>query len=162
MRNLLKPLLLLFISFLLLCLLELLVRHLKLRNAGDESRDHVVEVSYMPAKLKSNYEGRIWNQTFSTNRYGFRGEPGFSLQPTKSEFRLMALGDSIGVGLGIKPFHHYTKVLEKYLNRPGTPRRFHHQCGWPRLQPFQLLRLLEACGASVPASNGDRRNRDVQ
>ena len=144
MRNLLKPLLLLFISFLLLCLLELLVRHLKLRNAGDESRDHVVEVSYMPAKLKSNYEGRIWNQTFSTNRYGFRGEPDFSLQPTKSEFRLMALGDSIGVGLGIKPFHHYTKVLERYLNRPGTPRRFHHQCGWPGLQPFQLLRLLEA------------------
>ena len=30
------------------------------------------------------------------------------------------MGDSIGVGLGIEPFHHYTKVLERDLNRQRT------------------------------------------
>ena len=115
----------LLVSVALLAALELLVRHLKLRNAGDETRNHVVETSYMPVKLKSNHQGRIWNRSFSTNQHGFRGEPDFSLRPTKGEFRILSLGDSIGVGLGIEPFHHYTKVLERDLNRQCTRRRFH-------------------------------------
>ena len=56
-----------------LCISELSIRYLNLKEVG-EPRHDVVETSYMPTKLKANYQGTVMGQPFSTNQYGFHGE----------------------------------------------------------------------------------------
>ncbi|MBI4447231.1 MAG: hypothetical protein HY645_15170 [Acidobacteria bacterium] len=96
---------------------ELWIRHTHLSNLTGETRDHVVETPYLPVKLKANHRGLVWGKSFHTNRYGFRGEDDFALEPHGGEFRILSLGDSIGFGLGIEPAQHYIKVLERELRR---------------------------------------------
>lgn len=103
---------------------ELLVRYVHLKDVRSEKRDHVVKTPYMPVKLKGNYQGLVWGRAFSTNRYGFRGEPDFEPKPEEGEFRILSLGDSIAFGLGIEAGDHYTKVLERNLNDLATGGRF--------------------------------------
>ena len=106
-----------------LCISELSIRYFNLKEIG-EPRHDVVESSYMPAKLKANYQGSIMGLPFSTNTYGFRDETDFWRVPEKDEFRILSLGDSIGVGLGVKASAHYTKALENIFNQQGLSHRF--------------------------------------
>jgi len=105
---------------------ELLLRY-SILSSSQERRDHVEERAYMPIKFRGNYQGTFWKVPFKTNRFGFRDEPDFGLKPSPNEFRVLALGDSIGFGLGIAASDHYTKVLERRLNEdPRNPgRKFH-------------------------------------
>ena len=107
----------------LLAVAELLLRHSILSKA-DERRNHVRATTYMPVKFKSHYRGVFWGVPFVTNRYGFRDEPDFEPTPRKGEVRILSVGDSIGFGLGIPAHAHYTKVLERQLNK--NSRRRHH------------------------------------
>jgi lysophospholipase L1-like esterase len=102
---------------------EFTVRYLHIGGSA-ETRDHLIEADYMPAKNKPNYEGRIWNVPFKTNEYGLRDEENFPLLPAPGEFRIMSLGDSIAFGLGIPAREHYTKILERNLNHAGVRGRF--------------------------------------
>lgn len=119
----LSSLIFLLVFSLAFCVCEFWVRYFQLRNV-DETRDHVIQTPYMPVKLKGNFRGRIWNRSFATNQYGFRGEPDFGRTPPRNEFRILSLGDSIGFGLGIEPSDHYTKVLERNLNEQAAGVRF--------------------------------------
>ena len=98
-----------------LCVSELSIRYFNLKEIG-EPRYDIVEGPYMPAKLKANYQGSIMGLPFSTNTYGFRDGTDFRRVPEKDEFRILSLGDSIGVGLGVRSSAHYTKALEKIFN----------------------------------------------
>jgi hypothetical protein len=99
---------------------ELLLRWHSAGNAT-EKLDHVEETEYTPIRFKGNYEGSLWGIDFRTNRFGFRDEPEFSIEPEAGEYRILSLGDSIGFGLGIPSKKHYTKVLQEELNHdsPG-------------------------------------------
>ncbi|MDA2935520.1 hypothetical protein MYX82_14465 [Acidobacteria bacterium AH-259-D05] len=79
----------------------------------------------MPAKLRSSYSGSVWGIPFSTNKYGFRDEEELSKTPPPGEFRILALGDSIGFGVAIQARDHYTKVAQVRLNRSDSGRRYH-------------------------------------
>ena len=89
---------------------ELLLRWSSVRNAT-EKLDHVEETEYTPIRFKGNYQGSLWGIDFRTNRFGFRDEPEFPIEPEAGEYRILSLGDSIGFGLGIPSEKHYTKVL---------------------------------------------------
>jgi len=91
---------------------------------GGETRDHVVQADYMPAKMKPNYQGRIWAVPFRTNRYGLRDEDDFPENPAPGEYRLLSLGDSIAFGLGIPITAHYTKLLERRLTESTAGVRY--------------------------------------
>lgn len=104
---------------------------------ASESRNHVIQTAGMPITFKPNYQGRIWDIPFRTNRYGFRGEPDFPRQPADGEIRVLSLGDSIGFGLGIAAADHYTKVAERRLQ--------------PDL-PHQRLRIVNAGGQGYSPS----------
>ena len=112
-----------FGPILLFTTIELWLRQTVISSAS-EKRDHVVETSYMPIKLKANYEGLLWNVPFSTNRYGFRSEVDFTKKPTPMEYRILSLGDSIGFGIGISQLAHYTQILQKHLNNDAN-NQFH-------------------------------------
>ncbi|HXK61336.1 MAG TPA: SGNH/GDSL hydrolase family protein [Acidobacteriota bacterium] len=103
-------------------LVELGLRHLYAGN-GDETRDHLVQADYMPAKMKANYRGQIWGVPFRTNRFGLRDEEDFSETAPAGEYRILSLGDSIAFGLGLPASSHYTKLLEKKLNEAETSTR---------------------------------------
>jgi hypothetical protein len=102
---------------------ELIVRQLQLAGST-ETRDHLTEADYMPAKNKPHYSGRIWDVPFKTNQYGLRDEEDFPVTPAQGEYRIISLGDSIAFGLGIPAQDHYTKILERNLNKADTPSRF--------------------------------------
>ena len=93
---------------------ELVVKVFK--GVGEARRD-TVSAAFMPARLKGNYRGEVMGLPFETNRYGFRGEEDFDLQPAEQEFRILALGDSVGVGLGVVAVDHYSQALERQLNQ---------------------------------------------
>ncbi len=106
-----------------LCISELSIRFLNLKELG-EPRHDVVEVSYMPTKLKANYQGTVMCKPFSTNQYGFPSDSNLRRTPPPGEFRILSLGDSVGIGLGIEPSARYTKVLETNLNKHEASERF--------------------------------------
>lgn len=95
---------------------ELILRWSSVNNAA-EKLDHVEAAEYTPIRFRGNYQGSLWGIPFHTNRFGFRDEPEFSEEPETNEYRILSLGDSIGFGLGIQSEEHYTKVLERALNR---------------------------------------------
>ncbi len=112
-----------FLSSLLFLVTELLIRWYYL---GDqEGRYDVEETSYMPTRLKSNYQGELLGVPFSTNQYGFRDEENFSKVPPPGEFRILSLGDSVGFGLAIEAADHYSKVAQRRLNGLDPSRRYH-------------------------------------
>lgn len=102
---------------------ELIVRYAN-TSGNAETADHLREADYMPAEMKPNYHGRMWGVPFSTNRFGLRDEDDFPEEPPPGEYRILSLGDSIAFGLGIPAPAHYTKILERNLNRVGGPTRF--------------------------------------
>lgn len=114
----------LLVSLVVFWIAELLIRHSVL-SSSTERRDHLVETSYIPVKLKSHYQGIFWEVPFSTNQYGFRGESDFSKTPETGEYRILSLGDSIGFGLGILSSTHYSQVLERNLNQKTSSQKFH-------------------------------------
>lgn len=89
----------------------------KVFKAAGEARKDTVSAAFMPARLKGNYRGVVMGLPFETNRYGFRGEEEFDLQPSEPEFRILALGDSVGVGLGVVAADHYSRQLESQLRQ---------------------------------------------
>ncbi|RPJ63398.1 MAG: hypothetical protein EHM23_01865 [Acidobacteria bacterium] len=95
---------------------ELTIRYLH-SGDGAETRDHLVQADYMPAKMKPHYQGRIWGIPFRTNRYGLRDEADFPENPAAGEYRVLSLGDSIAFGLGVPTAGHYTKLLESRLSQ---------------------------------------------
>ena len=99
----------------LLGCLEIIFRHLDLRNAR-EFPNYVVNGTYTPVKIKSNHRGIVAGIPVSTNRNGLRDEPDFEPVPPPNEFRILSMGDSIAFGLGIKSHDSYAKVLERRLN----------------------------------------------
>ncbi len=115
-----RPRLLLLVLLLILGLITVTFSEFWLRSSylgeAAESRDHAEETSYLPARLKPNYQGSMWGIPFKTNRYGFRGEEDFDYRPEPGQVRILSLGDSIGFGLGIPAAEHYGKVLERGLD----------------------------------------------
>lgn len=99
---------------------ELFIKEFK--GVGPARRD-TVEAAYMPIRLRGNYRGVVLDLPFETNRYGFRGEPDFPIQPEADEFRILFLGDSVGVGLGIPASDSYVKVAERTLSASAPDRR---------------------------------------
>ena len=124
-----RPRLLLLLLLLTLASIILLLSEFWLRSSylgeATESRDHAEETSYLPARLKANYQGKMWGIPFKTNRHGFRGEEDFDQRPEPGEVRILSLGDSIGFGLGIPATKHYGKVLERALNDQDERLRIH-------------------------------------
>ncbi|RPI25304.1 MAG: hypothetical protein EHM61_14755 [Acidobacteria bacterium] len=102
---------------------ELGLRYLHSGGAG-ETRDHLIQADYMPAKMKPHYQGRIWGVPFRTNRLGLRDEEDFPDSPPAGEYRILSLGDSIAFGLGVPTASHYTKLLETRLNQADGPTRY--------------------------------------
>jgi len=68
---------------------------------------------------RPNWRGSVWGVPITTNRWGFRDEPNFSEAPQPGEIRILALGDSIGFGVGIPASSHYTKIAEGMLKKNG-------------------------------------------
>ncbi len=120
--------LLLLLLLLILALITLTDGEFWLRSSylgeATESRDHAEETSYLPARLKPNYQGTMWGVPFKTNRHGFRDEEDFDYQPDAQEVRILSLGDSIGFGLGIPAAKRYGKVLERGLGSWDEKVRF--------------------------------------
>jgi len=104
-------------------IVELSLRHVH-SGEGGETRDHLVEPDYMPAKMQPHYQGRIWGVPFKTNRYGLRDEEDFPENPAPGEYRVLSLGDSIAFGLGVLTDAHYTKRLERRLNQENPDARY--------------------------------------
>ena len=100
----------------LLCAAELLLRYSIVRKATPNST-HTIEAEYLPAVTRPNWHGTVWGVPVTTNRYGFRDEPDFSETLPQGEVRILALGDSIGFGVGIPASSHYTKVAERALKK---------------------------------------------
>lgn len=112
-----------FLSSLLFLVTELLIRWSYL---GDqEGRYDVEETSFMPTRLKSNYQGELLGVPFSTNQYGFRDEEEFAQVPPPGESRILSLGDSVGFGLAIEAADHYSKIAQRRLNSLNPPGRYH-------------------------------------
>ncbi len=124
-----RPRLTLLLLLLILTSITLTATEFWLRSSylgrATESRDHAEETSYLPARLKANYQGTMWGVPFKTNRHGFRGEEDFDYKPDTQEVRILSLGDSIGFGLGIPAAEHYGKVLERGLASWNQKLRFH-------------------------------------
>lgn len=106
-----------------LTITEFTVRYINTKDVT-ETRDHLVNPGYMPAKMKPNYSGRIWDIPFKTNEFGLRDEESFSARKPAGEYRIMSLGDSIAFGLGLDAEDHYTKILQRNLNASGDSRHF--------------------------------------
>lgn len=138
---------------------ELLVREFK--GAGEARRD-TVEAPYMPIRLRGGYRGVVFGLPFETNRYGFRGEPDFPTRPEANEVRILFLGDSVGVGLGIRAADAYVKVAGRALSEtlPNRPVRAVNAAGQGyspssylaylrheglRLQPEAVVVEIELC-----------------
>ncbi len=98
---------------------ELLVKYI--RTPGPARRDTIAG-SYMPIRLRPNFRGPIGDiQEVITNRYGFRGESDFPRRRPDGEYRILALGDSIGFGFGVQPEETYSRQAEALLL--GGPKR---------------------------------------
>ncbi|MGH9338622.1 MAG: SGNH/GDSL hydrolase family protein [Acidobacteriota bacterium] len=107
----------------MLVLSELSVRYFHLKEIG-EPRHDAEEAPYMPLRLKANYQGALLDLQFSTNQYGFRDEDDFPRTAPAGEYRILALGDSVGFGIGVPAADHYTQVLEQELNAGFPSRQF--------------------------------------
>lgn len=70
-------------------------------------------------RYKSNMDSRMsspdYDVPFVTNSVGMRDRP-FALAKPQGVFRILNLGDSFGVGHGIRSEETYSKVLEELLN----------------------------------------------
>ena len=115
---------LIFVLAILFSAAELLLRYSIVRKAPPNST-HTVEAGYLPVVTRANWHGTIWGVPVTTNRYGFRDEPDFSMTPLPDEIRIMALGDSIGLGVGIPASSHYTKVAERALKKNEDGQNYH-------------------------------------
>ncbi|MFB3902651.1 MAG: SGNH/GDSL hydrolase family protein [Acidobacteriota bacterium] len=117
-------LLLLTLAFgIVLVILELSLRYMYSPEGG-ETRDHLVQADYMPARMKPHYQGQILGVPFKTNRYGLKDEEDFPENPVANEYRILSLGDSIAFGLKIPTQAHYTKLLERALNGRSSEIRY--------------------------------------
>ncbi len=92
---------------------ELFVRAFK--GVGPARTDSV-QPDYMPIRVRGDYHGTVFDLPYNTNRYGFRGEPDFPVEPEPGEFRILSLGDSVGIGLGIEASDSYVKVAQRELS----------------------------------------------
>src|SRR5207247_8979585 len=108
----------------LLGCLEIIFRHLDLRNAR-EFPNYAVNGTYTPVKIKSNHRGIVAGIPVSTNRNGLRDEPDFEPVPPPNEFRLLSMGDSIAFGLRLKSHDRYATVLERSLNESAGSSRYY-------------------------------------
>ena len=91
------------------------------KGVGEARRDTVAADS-MPARIRPGYRGEVWGVPLVTNRYGFRDDEDYQEAPD-GEIRVLALGDSIGLGLGVEISDRYTEVLERALNESESGRR---------------------------------------
>ncbi len=136
---------------------ELFVRAFK--GVGPARTDSV-QPTYMPIRVRGGYHGTVLGLPYNTNRYGFRGEPDFPVDPEPGEFRVLSLGDSVGIGLGIEASDSYVKVIERQLSvsipglrvinaagqgySPSSYLAFLKHDGM-RLQPRAVLVEIELC-----------------
>jgi len=66
--------------------------------------------------IQSEYE-----ITLQYNRFGFRGDE-LALDDSPGETRVLVLGDGFAVGLGVEQDQRFSQVLERQLERAGTPK----------------------------------------
>ena len=125
---------------------ELLVKYI--RTPGPARQD-TIPSRYMPTRLRPNFRGPVGDmQEVTTNRYGFRGEPDFPRQKPDDEYRILALGDSIGFGFGVQPEETYSRQAEALL-RGGPGRiRFMNAAG-QGYSPSTYLAYLQAEGIDL-------------
>lgn len=110
------------LAALLVCA-ELLLRFGR-TQAADELPTHMEQTPYTPIRLRPGYSGVVWERIVHTNRWGFRDEPDFPVEPAPGETRVLSLGDSIGYGVGIAADEHYSKVIERRLNEADEGQRW--------------------------------------
>ncbi len=94
---------------------ELAFRYVNRSNAV-EIPDYTENSTYMPLRVKGNYQGVVGGIPITTNSHGFRDEPEFDPTPPAGEFRILSMGDSIAFGLTLDSSDTYAKVLERHLN----------------------------------------------
>jgi lysophospholipase L1-like esterase len=104
---------------LVLMAVELSFRYVNLSNAVDIP-DYTENSTYVPLRIKGNYEGMVGGTLIRTNSHGFRDEPEFDPVPGANEFRVLSIGDSIAFGLTLAAEDAYAKVLERQLNAAST------------------------------------------
>ena len=94
---------------------ELTFRYVNRSNAV-EIPDYTKNSTYIPLRVKGNYQGVVGGTPITTNSHGFRDEPEFDPIPPADEFRILSMGDSIAFGLTLDSSDTYAKVLERLLN----------------------------------------------
>ena len=94
---------------------ELAFRYVNRSNAV-EIPDYTENSTYIPLRVKGNYQGVVGGIPITTNSHGFRDEPEFDPTPPAGEFRILSMGDSIAFGLTLDSSDTYAKVLERHLN----------------------------------------------
>lgn len=116
------------------------------------------EVVFM---LRPGFEGAMWGAPARFNRFAMRDDD-IASDKAPDEFRILALGDSMTYGVGVRLEQTFAKVLERCLNegksqknegarateQPGPRRRFHvYNAGVPAYDTGQeyhfLTRLIE-------------------
>ena len=102
----------------------------------------------MPTRLRPNFRGRVGDMQEVTNRYGFRGEPDFPRQRPDDEYRILALGDSIGFGFGVLPEETYSRQAETFLSGGPGRIRFMNAAG-QGYSPSTYLAYLQAEGIDL-------------
>ena len=125
---------------------ELLVKYI--RTPGPARQD-TIPSRYMPTRLRPNFRGPVGGmQEVITNRYGFRGEPDFPLQRPDDEYRILALGDSIGFGFGVQAGETYSRQAEALLRGGSWRIRFMNAAG-QGYSPSTYLAYLQAEGIGL-------------
>ena len=94
---------------------ELAFRYVNRSNAV-EIPDYTENSTYIPLRVKGNYQGVVGGIPITTNSHGFRDEPEFDPARLAGEFRILSMGDSIAFGLTLDSSDTYAKVLERHLN----------------------------------------------
>ncbi len=138
LRTLLTPI---FLVFFLLPV-ELIIKFGKVEGPA---RQDTIPGEFMPTRVRAHFQGSVGGiEGIFTNRYGFRGQPDFPRARPRSELRILALGDSVGFGVGVSVEATYARQAEAVLNL-GKRVRFINASG-QGYSPSSYLAYLVAEG----------------
>ena len=98
-------------------------------------------------KLRPNFSGRTFGQSYKINSYGFRDYEYNLYTKNKGTFRILCVGDSFTFGVGIDFESTYPKQLEKLLQAKFPDIKIEVvNCGVPSYNTFYEYLFLEEEG----------------